>query len=434
MNNRKVIWMEILLAIVLVLSMLSVFGCASKQVPASTSAPPAAPASAPAAQAQTVKIGLVMDTGNSRGVDMKNQLELLGDLENAKGGIDIGGQKYKVEFIQYNSQNSQTVEAAAVNKLTYEDKVKFIMASGEYIDAWLKTTEDNKVIVGANTPSPSPMMSNIHYTYNASFGNSGIAVLAGWFCQNLPDKAKGMALMSPENQMGHMILEVILGNVFKGFGITPTNIFYPANSTDLSSLGTKIMSINPTSVASMGGGDVSDGLAVKAVWQAGYRGQFFSPVTSSAAVWAEVVPVEALEGFVAGASTSEFEPAATQMGQDFKTAWKAKYGTPLTAEISATGFYTALKTAMQQAGTATDTDKIISVIHGGLKFEAPSGAGMMISRPDMGNDQTVDAVATSFIKQIKAGKPTVLATVSMDDALGYFRKAYGTTPRPAPPK
>jgi hypothetical protein len=48
----------------------------------------------------------------------------------------------------------------------------------------------------------------------------------------------------------------------------------------------------------------------------------------------------------------------------------------------------------------------------------------MISRPDMGNNRTVDSIAVTYVKEMKKGKPNLMATVSLVEASNYFRMAF----------
>ena len=75
---------------------------------------------------------------------------------------------------------------------------------------------------------------------------------------------------------------------------------------------------------------------------------------------------------------------------------------------------------MQQAGSL-DVDKVAAVVFNGLKFECGSGTFQMITRPDMGNNRTVDTVRALYLKKVVGGKTTLLATISIDEALGYLR-------------
>ena len=88
-----------------------------------------------------------------------------------------------------------------------------------------------------------------------------------------------------------------------------------------------------------------------------------------------------------------------------------------------TGSYAALRTALQQANSL-DPDKLANVLSNGMKYSAPLGDGEMVSRPDLGNNRTVDSACTTYIKTIKNGQPVLVDTVPLDEGLQYVKLAF----------
>lgn len=58
---------------------------------------------------------------------VKNGYELWKDYVNDKGGIDVGGKKYRVTVIYYDDQSDPLVSAKLTEKLITEDKVQFLL-------------------------------------------------------------------------------------------------------------------------------------------------------------------------------------------------------------------------------------------------------------------------------------------------------------------
>jgi hypothetical protein len=83
-----------------------------------------------------------------------------------------------------------------------------------------------------------------------------------------------------------------------------------------------------------------------------------------------------------------------------------------------------LVAALQKAGS-TDPDKVAAAIGSGLKYESASGSGMMIARPDLGNERTVDTIVALSLKKVENGKVSPLATMTLDQAYQLLKKAYG---------
>jgi branched-chain amino acid transport system substrate-binding protein len=397
---------------------------AASAAPAAKPASSAAPASATSqasAPTKTLKIGVVCWLGFFVGIDMVHGLELMAEMDNQNGGIEINGEKYKIQLVEYDSNNVQATEVAAINRLVFEDKVDIILASPGFASSWIPITEQNKKLVFAYSPvTTSVLDAKYKYVYSANFMNDIAPVFAGWFAQAYPDLTKNIVIPVPDNQFGHGNSEKETA-AWKAFGVTPTITFYPATQTDLSAVATKVVSLKPTSVYPLG----MDMSILKALYEAGYKGQVFADNTASVQNLAKMVPIAALEGYIGGAWPLEFDsiPAELKYAQAFKAAWIAKYGKWESPEVVDIGMYACMKAAIQQANSL-DVDKLASIIGNGLKFESPTGLGLMVNRPDLGIDRTMDSITAMSIKQVKNGQPVLIATVPLDQALSSVRKAY----------
>jgi len=366
----------------------------------------------------TLKIGVVAWYGWPLGLDLKRGVEIMADLENEAGGITIGDETYEVEFIFYDSNNDQNTTQAAINKLVFEDDVSFIITDSMYIGSILPITEENKVICVAGTPVPSMFDPSYQYSFQAGFMTYATPEVVGWLAENYPE-IKTVSCAFPDDQGGHAYGEGAVA-ILESFGLTVSSEYYPPTSTDLSALGTKVKNDNPDAFMAAGSSG-TDALAYKAIWQSGYRGQLFSPVTVTLATLQTMVPAEGLEGFIGGAWPVEFDPATTEQAIEFKDAYIAEYGAWDGPEIQLTGVWAALKTALEQAGTM-DTDVVADILGNGLTFEAPTGIGQMVSRNDLGISRTVDSVTECCIKLIVDGEPTLLHTITIEEAISYIQQ------------
>jgi ABC-type branched-subunit amino acid transport system substrate-binding protein len=410
---------------------------AATQAPAKTQAPaPAAPAQtsaqapapapsaaqAPAVSTKTLKIGVVAWFGWPVGLDFVHGIQVMADMDNQNGGWTINGEKYKIELNINDTNNSQSTAVAAVNKLIYQDKVQYILADQRaYEDGWFNLTEPNKIVVSAASSSPPILSPNNKYTFNSGFSNCTPVELVGYLSKAFPDK-KTFITAFPDNQDGHNFSNTVTSTL-AAFGLKNTNVFYPTTSQDLSSLGTKVRMENPDYFWASAGGPVNDALAIKAVSQAGYKGQIVAATAGTAESLMSVVPPEALEGYIASAWPTEFEPAITEQAKAFKAAYIAKFGKWDGPEIQDTACYASLRSAMQQANSL-DSEKVAAAFSNGLKFEGPTGIGAMVPRPDQGNTRTIDSVETYYVKQVVNGKPKLIGTLNIDDAIAAFNKLY----------
>lgn len=370
---------------------------------------------------KTVTIGLIGFLGWPMGLDMMRGVELMADMDNKKGGLNIGGEKYQVKLIQYDSKNDQATTVAAANRLIFRDKVKFIIADSRFVDAWPPIADKNKVIAVVQAVSQEAESPKYKYVFDGAAMNAQNCVLTGWFAKTYPDK-KHIAIALPDTQMGHAQFPTTQASL-EAFGMEATGVFYPESQQDQSALGTKIKIMNPDGFMAIAGGPVNDGLCYKAAYQAGYRGQFFANHAAPFQALAQVIPAEALEGFINMAWAVEFDNPPTEQARAFKKAWIEKYGKWDAPDIHNTANYACIRAALEKAGSL-DVDKVADAISSGLKFEGPTAKFEMIDRPDLGNNRTVDSIASYYFKEVKGGKPVEIYNVSFDEALTYFREAF----------
>jgi len=121
--------------------------------------------------AKTLKIGALLNFEFPLGVQCKRELDAVIPAFNKKGGLEIKGERYTIELIVYDSKFQAETARAAVERLIYRDKVKFILGD-ETADAWLPVTEANKVLVVCTSPSPVVRSPKYKYVFQASSLNT----------------------------------------------------------------------------------------------------------------------------------------------------------------------------------------------------------------------------------------------------------------------
>src|SRR2546426_11225407 len=64
------------------------------------------------------------------GIPHKQAMELVFDEVNAKGGLEVGGKKYKLEVVAYDHKYVIAEGVATVNRLIAKDDVKYVSILG----------------------------------------------------------------------------------------------------------------------------------------------------------------------------------------------------------------------------------------------------------------------------------------------------------------
>ena len=395
--------------------------------PAATDTTAAGTETTTAAATETIKIGAVIWTQWPLGYDMKRGVDVMAAIDNANGGIQIGDKKYKVEFDFIESNNDQATTMSGVNKLIYEDKVKFLITETQYPGAVFAETEKNKVLTLTGCPIPTMFDPTYKYTFQGGTMMQATPEVAGWIAKNTPE-IKTVDLAFPD-EAGGIGYAMGVQATLEAYGIKVTPIKYPSQSTDLSAIGTQVKNDAPSAFIAVGN-SATDALVYQAVVQAGYKGLLFSTTTVTYETLKTAVPADALEGFIAGAWPVEFDPAATDIAKEFKAKWIEMYGKWDGPEIQLTAAYAALRAALQKAGSL-DVEAVTNVLATGLTFEGPTGKGEMIPRNDLGISRTVDNISEFCIKKIVNGTPTLLHYITLEEGKSYLNPAVLTATTPS---
>jgi len=377
---------------------------------------------------KTLKIGFVAFLEWPMGQSVRHELLRTEMMVNKLGGLKIGQDIYDLQFIICDSHRTSEGEKEAITKLVSTDKVKYIIAAEEYfVEEWLPFTEKNAVIVNGGSPNPYTLSPQFNYSFNSSASDTSHCVMIGWYKNNFKEKSAVMAALCPDDHVGHLTAQ-IHGMIWESFGTKTNYIYYPKDQTEFSDFAARIAEINPGTFTAVGGGLDRDAKVYRAVWDAGYRGQFFAPGGLSEPDLRKALPSEALEGFISGGFPANYKLTPTEYTRKFHQEYIDKYGELPDEWHGAWGspdnnMFDCLRAAMQQCGSI-DTDIVAETISNGLKFESTHHTFQMINRPDLGNYRTIDATGTYYLKQIKEGKQTLLAKIETGEAVKYARHSY----------
>jgi branched-chain amino acid transport system substrate-binding protein len=418
----------IMLALVLIVSFLFT-SCAKGTTTTTTSKSPTQTSSTVTTPTQTLKIGLLANYAVPAGTDGLKIFKLLADLKNKNGGLAIGGVKYQLQVVGYDAGTTQDSEIAALNKMVYQDGIKYIIeCAGAAPTALPAITEPNKVIVFIPAMSVRNWDPSWKYTFDGDASNVKNSVFMGWVCKNYPEETKNFVMTYSEDGLGNMLHGIFMQQ-FGAFGVTPKGLSYPASLSDYSSIGTKVASMNPSMFSAVSPSAVTNGLISNAVRQAGYKGLIIQAQEASYQDLAASFSPEALDGLIAKALPQEFSPAKTPEAEAFMKTWLASGETKINS-AALNGNWFALITALEKAGSI-DSTAVANVLSSGMKYNSINGECQMIGRPDVPSGATYNSICTVYIKEVKIvngqAQPVLKATIGIEEGLIYFL-ATQTTP------
>jgi ABC-type branched-subunit amino acid transport system substrate-binding protein len=338
--------------------------------------------------------------------------------------LDIGGQKYMIEFVNDDNKMDEALTKTAAIKEINQDGVKFIIT-----DMWGQSiypvVEQAKVVTLNSSSGTEVFNPKWHYLWQGVTNHTDFPSVIMYVAKKIP-ALKTIVLIFPDREDGHGF-GIMHKKAAEAAGLTVLDtLYYPATATDLSAIGTKIAQLKPDAISAHGGGPQTDSMTFKAAYQAGWRGQVIGPATIPGQTVIGIAGAEPVEGMISIGWPAEFEPATTELGKWFKAAYKAKFGKWDDPEIVQANEWWILKTALQKAGSI-DPEKVKAVLDNGMEYVSINGSGKMINRPDQGNDRTVNTVIGDLpVKQLVKGQVVRIDTLSMADEMGFMKQLYGS--------
>ena len=367
--------------------------------------------------AKTLKIGALLDFGFPLGMQCQRELDVIVPAFNEKGGLVSQGQKYDIELIVYDSKMNAETARAAVERLIYRDKVKFILGD-ETTDAWVPVTEANKVLVVCTSPSPAVRSPKHKFVFQSASLNTMSPVAWAWFSEAHPEM-KTVGSVFTDDLKGHAEADN-LRRLCKVFGQKIVDvIFYPPDTTDFSAIATRLKNLKPDVFTTCAGGPVQDSLSMKAMKEAGWDGQIFLYVTLSPGNIKKVISLDYVEGLLGSVAGTEM-PSPPPPSKELKDLYISKYGKWDNPEILHVNAWYLLIAALQQS-QSLDPEKVAAHIAKGMKFVTPQAHAMTVSRPDMNNPRCVDTLYEVNIGRIKKGDFEIVQNIPIEKGVEYLK-------------
>ncbi len=264
----------------------------------------AAGALAPAASfgaEKTVKIGFLAPlTGEvaAWGLPGLYGCQIWAEWVNNAGGIQVGGDTYKVEFVSYDNEYAPDKARTGAQKLIHEDEVKFVMMlGGDTMPPVVEISNRTGMLVSTLLPSDlTPDTPNliapceVHPIYNVT----GVE----WLAENKPE-LKTAVICAQDDALGRPSVATYLA-AFEAAGIEMLDepLFFDIATTDFAPVMTSLLSKNPDILClDTCYADFVHPLTEQA-FQQGYKGQIISCTADFYDQMIDKTSKEFLEGFI----------------------------------------------------------------------------------------------------------------------------------------
>jgi len=369
----------------------------------------------------TLKVGSTEPFQTAMGIEAKKCLEILVDEFNKAGGIKIKGETYKIKMTIYDDKYKPDVGRSAVERLVYQDKVKFMVGQlgSAGIIGGIPVIEENKILTWVGGVNEKIIDPKNRYTIR----HAGVGGTNWIYLRKKYPNVKTMAVFTVDDLTGHWNAKT-QGEMAKSYGLKVMKpVFYPRPTKDFAPFATKIKSMNPDVIATWGAAAGTQlGLMYKALYEAGWRGVKTMSVFKTDEVLS-VSPKAALEGLMVSISDPTMVPNPTSSVMKLKKAYIEKYGKWDFTGVDWTNPWFSFIAALKKANSLDPED--IKAAMKGLEFEGTHGMMTMMKRPDKGNNRYCDVLRVYHMFEVKDGKLVYAETTSQPDAKNFIEKVYG---------
>jgi branched-chain amino acid transport system substrate-binding protein len=207
------------------------------------------------ASAQTVKIGWFgPETGDSAlwGQAEKNTVLMMANDYNAKGGIDVGGKKYKVEIVAYDDKGDSVEAVNVVKRLVYQDKVVAIVGaqgSGEAIPVATIVNEGKVPLVSSTATNPKVTVQDSgavnQFMFRACFIDPYQGKTAAYYAFQKLGKRNAAIVMTIDDPYSTGLADFFKQNFIKAGGKVVAEVSYTSGEKDFRAPLTKVKAANP---------------------------------------------------------------------------------------------------------------------------------------------------------------------------------------------
>jgi ABC-type branched-subunit amino acid transport system substrate-binding protein len=381
-------------------------------------------------ETKELKIGTVAPLQLQQGIEIQKWMALFTENVNEQGGWKIGNDTYTLKSIVYDGgMNDPAKSRAAAERLVLQDGVKIMLSNwGDISEQTCAVTEPNKVLnLGCDFTDTT-----VTPEYNYFIRASGVYFARGLSYTVVKDMLTrgqkvelSVGLDDEQGKVGNMMWGKAAE--FAGMTVLP-GLVYPKDTTDFSSLATKIMSLEPRpdhiDLSFVTGDTITQ--IVSALYDAGYKGTV-APYNLNPNILANIIAKTGKE-YIEGWEFLNFDPRGVTDDPKIVALidkYTKKYG-----EFRSEGaFWVAPWFFFEDAVLNTQSvdvevlrEYLQSSKHGVRTLD---GYSQLFARPDLENLKTVDVAAGHGVGIIRDGKMELLKTVSVQDQYLASIKVYG---------
>jgi branched-chain amino acid transport system substrate-binding protein len=306
------------------------------------------------------------------GAGFRNGTQIAADFFNENGGLNIGGEKYRIEIIDADSKYTAEGGQTAARRLVDAEKVHVVLGaiSGPDTLGVLSVTDPAKIIT-VHTAAISETLKGKPYSYRCwiSYYEMYPGIFS-WISKNRP-KIKRIALLDIDDESGHYGHDLVTKQASKHGMEVVYDDYYPANTKDMSPFLLKALAKKPDMFFNTASSGAYWALLIKQARDLGFEGLFAEVHPPTPKQTGEIAGMNNVQGMVGFgyATEGDLAPQGIKM---FKERYIKKYGEWHEHSLVTGIPMAAVFMAAAKAGS-TDSEKIKAMMDNGQKWETPFG-------------------------------------------------------------
>lgn len=365
------------------------------------------------AHAETLRIGVVgslSGPGTAWGTSIRAAAELAAEDVNGKGGLEVGGRKYKIEIVAYDDKYKASDSLTATNRLIFDDKVNIIMGPTGTAPALavIPLANENKVITMTMAWGDKVMDPGFRYSFRPVVPAQVFAMpQIDWVVQKL--RVKKVGALFPNDASGQDAARIYEKSYEAAGAKLVGKEFFERDRIDFVPLLTRVLAQGIDAFELDGNAPDTAGLLVKQLRELGFKGPVVSTGGDAVAEIVRIAGKDAAENLYVHQPVNPSDPDIQRYAQRYVE----KYRMPLNG--FSPFFYSNLQIlfeAMKRAGTVSDNDKIRESMLALKSFDTLVGKANWMGQAKWGSNQQL--FAPVYVGLLKNGVPSIVATCTAE--------------------
>ena len=360
-----------------------------------------------AAAEKILKVGTTLPLSGPAaawGLPMTRLIDFFAEDTNARGGLKIGKEVYKIATVYYDNKGSPSEAAACATKLVHDDKIQYLIggviaATGM---AELPITQPAKVVTTSCWWGKGILGPDKLFSFRQTISQNEIApAIYTWIAKNNP-RIKTIAQLNPNDTSGwdtaSAIKETAQAN---GLQIVAEE-FFERGTKDMYPFLTRVLAKKPDLIDMAVSAPGDGAVIVKQLYELGYKGAKAWTCGTNPAQIMKLCGPEAAEGLWFTYGQDLEGPNSTPETKAFAKRYQAKFNEVMSiTEMTSYAMMEIFTQAMVKGGT-TDTEAAIKAVEKTHKFSTAFGPFVLVGKQKYGIDRQF--VHRMMLAQARGGK------------------------------